>query len=127
MIIELFIFMITGSIHVYRSLLGGFITPNPLGWVLKKIFSFGRIKNDIYAGVANKQNAPFYKLCPKTQPLHTPNGQKWFWCILSLSNFFFGQLVKVFHHSRYYKRSPLQNQTKCPKIFFGYIKLSFVL
>ena len=88
MIIELFIFMITGSIHVYRSLLGGFITPNPLGWVLKKIFSFGMIKNDIYAGVANKQNAPFYKLCPKTQPLHTPNGQKWFWCILSLSNFF---------------------------------------
>ena len=88
MIIELFIFMITGSIHVYRSLLGGFITPNPLGWVLKKIFSFGMIKNDIYAGIANKQNAPFYKLFPKTQPLHTPNGQKWFWCILSLSNFF---------------------------------------
>ena len=47
-----------------RPLLGATIAPNLVPWVLKKIFSFEMVKNDIHLDGASKQNALISKNMP---------------------------------------------------------------
>ena len=44
---------------------GATIAPDLVPWVLKKIFSIKKIKNDICSGGASKQMPFFQKVCPK--------------------------------------------------------------